>query len=253
MVLGPREPEHALELGHGQEQGTVGVALAQHRVDLEHRPTRVGVVDAPAVVDDAFEDGCREDAHRGIMTPMADAHELPGSLRRDATDPGDDPAAAEARGLGLLAQVREPLLAGLGSSLPRWLSDRAGGVLAVWRPGALDDVARAELAAAADAATVRVVGEVAELLALDPAEQMATPMTIVRTAHREPGAVLAHLGVPHVARDPFEERANPDDVHALAPPDLAAVDPELGPLLLAWGMGKATVLRARAVSGSGGA
>lgn len=183
------------------------------------------------------------------MTPMADAHELPGSLRRDATDPGDDPATAEARGLGLLEQVRDPLLAGLAAGLPRWLVDRAAGVLAVWRPGALDDGVRADLATAAATATERVVGEVAALLALDPAEQRATPMTIVRTAHREPGAVLSGLGVPHVARDPFEERANPEDVHALAPPDLAAVDPELGPLLLAWGLGKATVLRARAASG----
>ena len=108
-----------------------------------------------------------------------------------------------------------------------------------------------ELAAAAAAAGDRVVGEVGALLALDPAEQRATPMTIVRTAHREPGAVLVRLGVPHVARDGFEERANPEDVHALAPPDLAAVDPDLGPLLLAWGVGKATVLRARAARDRG--
>ena len=94
------------------------------------------------------------------------------------------------------------------------------------------------------------MGEVGDLLALDPADQRATPMTVVRTAHREPGAVLTGLGVPHVVRDGFEERANPEDVHALAPPDLAAVDPDLGPLLLAWGLGKATVLRARVAKGS---
>jgi hypothetical protein len=185
------------------------------------------------------------------MTPMAAAHELPGSLRRDATDPGEDPTAAEARGMRLLAEVRAPLLAGLGAGLPRWLVERTEGVLAVWRPTALDDAVRAEVADSAAAATDRVVGEVAALLDLDPADQAATPMTIVRTAHREPGAVLARLGVPHVARDPFEERANPEDVHALAPPDLAAVDADLGPLLLAWGLGKATVLRARAAAGGG--
>ena len=184
------------------------------------------------------------------MTPMADAHELPGSLRRDATDPGDDPATAEARGLALLGQVREPMLAGLAAGLPRWLEDRALGVLAAWRPDAADDAVRAEVRAAAAAAGDRVVGEVGDLLALDPADQRATPMTVVRTAHREPGAVLTGLGVPHVVRDGFEERANPEDVHALAPPDLAAVDPDLGPLLLAWGLGKATVLRARVAKGS---
>jgi len=146
----------------------------------------------------------------------------------------------------LLAEVRVPLMDGLEAGLGRWLTDRAGGVLAVWRPTAATGAALADLAAAAAAATDRVVGEVAALLDLDPADQRATPLSIVRSAHREPGAVLAGLGVPHVARDPFEARADPTDVYALAPPDLAAVDPELGPLLLAWGVGKATVLRARA-------
>lgn len=177
---------------------------------------------------------------------MADQHELPDALRRGATDPGADPAAAVARGLGLLAEVRAPLVDGLAAGLGRWLTERAGGVLTVWRPTAATEAARASLADAAAAATRRVVAEVGALLDLDPAEQRATPLSIVRSAHREPGAVLAELGVPHVARDPFAVRADPGDVYALAPPDLAAVDPELGPLLLAWGVGKATVLRARA-------
>lgn len=177
---------------------------------------------------------------------MADQHELPEALRRAATDPGDDPSAAAARGLRLLAEVRAPLLDGLTGGLGGWLGARARGVLVAWRPDAASEAAVADLGAAAGAATRRVVAEVAALLDLDPAEQRATPLSIVRSAHREPGAVLARLEIPHVARDPFEVRAAPDDVYALAPPDLGAVDPDLGPLLLAWGVGKATILRARA-------
>ncbi|MFM7616600.1 MAG: hypothetical protein ACKO72_03950 [Actinomycetes bacterium] len=176
---------------------------------------------------------------------MADEHELPEGLRRAATDPGSDPAAAAARGLRLLAEVRGPLVDGLAGALGAWLGARATEVLGAWRPSAATGAVRADLARAAAAATVRVAGEVDALLALDPAEQRATPLSIVRSAHREPGAVLAALGVPHVARDLFATRADPDDVYALAPSDLGTVDPELGPLLLAWGVGKATVIRAR--------
>jgi hypothetical protein len=183
------------------------------------------------------------------MTPVGDENEP--ALGRRATDPGADPVAAEARGAALLDEVHGPLLDGLAAALPRWLAERAGRVLTVWRPGALDATALDALDAAAHAATQRVVLEVRALLDLDPVAQRATPLTIVRSAHREPGAVLAGLGVAHVARDPFEVRSAPDDVYALAPPDLAAVDPDLGPLLLAWGVGKATVLRARAARDRG--
>jgi hypothetical protein len=53
-------------------------------------------------------------------------------------------------------------------------------------------------------------------------------------------------GIPGVVRDEFAERAWPDDRYGLVPAGLADLgDPDLGPLLLAWGMAKAKVIRAR--------
>ena len=50
--------------------------------------------------------------------------------------------------------------------------------------------------------------------------------------------------MPEVVRDPFESRAFPDDVYGIVlktPAELG--DDELGGALLAWGLGKAKVLR----------
>ena len=83
--------------------------------------------------------------------------------------------------------------------------------------------------------------------AADPAAQGATPLEIVRSAYREPTAVLEAAGVPPVERDGFDERAWPDDRYGLVPRTLGDLgDPDLAPLMLAWGMAKAAVLRARA-------
>ena len=85
------------------------------------------------------------------------------------------------------------------------------------------------------------------MFALDPAAQTATPLEIVRSAYREPTAVLVSAGVPAVERDGFDERAWPDDRYGLVPHTLGDLgDPDLAPLMLAWGMAKAAVLRARA-------
>ena len=111
-------------------------------------------------------------------------------------------------------------------------------------PGDLD-----RLRSAVGVASRRVDDELRRLIAEDPAEQRTTPPAVVRTVHREPGEVLASAGVPEVVRDPFEARALPEDRWALAPADLTVLDPDLGPLLLAWGLAKATVLRARAAGG----
>jgi hypothetical protein len=84
------------------------------------------------------------------------------------------------------------------------------------------------------------------LFALDAAQQRTTPLQIVRGLVAAPTSVLRTAGVPGVERDAFDERAFPDDDYDLAPRTLGDLgDPDLGPLLLAWGLAKAAVLRDR--------
>jgi hypothetical protein len=91
-----------------------------------------------------------------------------------------------------------------------------------------------------------VAGELGELLALDPTDQRATPAEIIRSAVAEPTAVLAAVGMPDVVRDPFDERAWPEDRFGLVPRTLRDLDPDLAAVHFAWGIAKAAVLRARA-------
>ena len=84
------------------------------------------------------------------------------------------------------------------------------------------------------------------LFAVDPVDHRATPLEIVRSLRREPTQLLARSGVPPVPRDQYETRSFPDDVYGIVPRSLADLgDEELGHQMLAWGIGKTTVLRAR--------
>jgi hypothetical protein len=63
---------------------------------------------------------------------------------------------------------------------------------------------------------------------------------------------LEAAAIPAVERDGFDERAWPDDRYGLVPRTLGDLgDADLAPLMLAWGMAKAAVLRARAEGASG--
>jgi hypothetical protein len=130
--------------------------------------------------------------------------------------------------------------------------DSVTRVIDAW--GRVEPARRADAIAAAEAAagpaTARVVTELRSLFALDAAAQRTTPLQIVRTLVAAPTAVLRAAGVPEVERDEFEQRALPDDDYDLAPRTLGDLgDPELGPLLLVWGLAKAAVLRERRASG----
>lgn len=165
---------------------------------------------------------------------------------------GDEAAAQQ-----LLQEASDLIVAGVDRELPGWVERSTARILDAWAeaggadgPGRLDAATRAQAdrdaAVAGEAARARVVAELRALLAVDAAEQRATPLQIVRTAHREPTALLESLGVPHVVRDEFDERSFPDDVYGLAPHTLGDLgDPDLGPMHLAWGMAKTRLLKVR--------
>jgi hypothetical protein len=171
----------------------------------------------------------------------------PGS-KTGAYDDGEDAAGAEAAGRALMAEGAQRLVAGVESGGQMWVEAAVARILDSW--GVLDEPGRADVTAAASAAgersAERVAGELRTLFALSPAEQRATPLEIIRSLRREATAVLRSAGVPEVDRDPYETRAFPDDVYGIvlhSPSELG--DDELGGALLAWGLGKAKVLRAR--------
>jgi hypothetical protein len=147
-----------------------------------------------------------------------------------------------------LDEASAALIEGVRATLPAWATRSADFLLSAW--GGLDADRRREVVTAAgeagEQAARRVAAELRDLLALDPAEQRATPLEIIRSAVAEPTAVLAAAGLPDVVRDPFEERAWPDDRFGLVPRTLRDLDPDLAAIHFAWGIAKAAVLRARA-------
>jgi hypothetical protein len=109
-----------------------------------------------------------------------------------------------------------------------------------------DDLVVLARAAGADAAA-DIGDRVAALLARDVDEQTISPLSLVRAGVPYPTAVLRHVGIPPVRRDPFIEERFPDDVYDLAPASFADVDPSLTDLGIRWGAAKAYVHRKRHV------
>ena len=160
------------------------------------------------------------------------------------------PSLDEPTALLRLSEASAALIEGVGVALPEWAARAAEGLLTAW--GGLDagrsqGVAE-EARQAGERAARRVAAELRDLLALDPAEQRATPLEIIRSAVAEPTAVLAAAGMPDVVRDPFEEQAWPEDRFGLVPRTLRDLDPDLAAIHFAWGIAKASLLRARFAS-----
>ena len=161
-------------------------------------------------------------------------------------------AAADPR--EMLAAAGDAIVAGIERSGPRWAVRSVDRILDAWAhvpPDRRAEVRRAAERAGARAA-VRVASELRDLLALDPTVQRATPQEIVRSIVAEPTELLHELGVPAVVRDPFDERAQPDDVYDLAPRTLTDLDPSLGPELVVWGIAKAKIVRGQGQTGRPG-
>jgi hypothetical protein len=148
----------------------------------------------------------------------------------------------------LMVDGARSLISGVERLGAEWVARAVAGVVDAW--GRLDDAARAttlaEARVAGPRAASRVAGELRALFALDAAAQRATPLQIIRSLRREATQVLAAAGIPPVERDPYDERAFPDDVYGIVPKSVVDLgDEDLGGALLAWGVGKARVLRER--------
>ena len=147
--------------------------------------------------------------------------------------------------LDRLRAVSEGIVEGVVAALPTWVVREVGRIVGAWNAeggGAASWEAAASQAG--NEAARRIGAELRTLFALEPSAMTRTPLEVVRTAVREPSAVIDALGIPPVERDEFDVRSWPDDRYGLTPVTLGDLgDPELGPLHLAWGMAKAAVLR----------
>ncbi|MDE0135915.1 MAG: hypothetical protein OXM54_13860 [Acidimicrobiaceae bacterium] len=111
-----------------------------------------------------------------------------------------------------------------------------------------------DLSAAAHAAGLRCAAEIGpplrDLLATDVDEQQTTPLSVLRGAVRFPTEVLADGGVPALERDDFDASRFPGDPYGLTPASFADIEPDLGPIGIAWGAAKAfEVLQRRRAEG----
>ena len=128
--------------------------------------------------------------------------------------------------------------------LPGWAERVVRHRLEAWSGSSSPE----QVEAARDAgrrAVADVVPRLRTLLAGDVDEQATTPLTIIRSAVRYPGAVLRAAGVPPVARDQRQSHLLPDDDYDLTPATWSDIDERLVAPGIAWGAAKAIEHRRR--------
>ncbi len=135
-------------------------------------------------------------------------------------------------------QYARALADGIEAAIPGWVIGCVERVMA-GRPGGMTPDTRRAAGAAGSAAQVSTGSAIRALLAADIDEQRTTPLTLLRHAVRYPTEVLQEAGVAPVSRDPFAQRAFPDDLYDLSPASLADLDPALTDLGIRWGAAKA--------------
>lgn len=159
----------------------------------------------------------------------------------------------------MLADLGARLCVAVVDAVPGWVVREVERVLDVWcatpsavadrvtaTPTAVDrDALRIETQEAGRRAGAFVARRLTDVLSADVDSQPSTPLEVVRHAVSYPSEVLARAGVPPVVRGRFEQERFPDDVYGLTPASLAAVDPSLAELALAWGAAKAMAHRRR--------
>ena len=165
-------------------------------------------------------------------------------------DIGDDPLAARQAAAVTLAAASAGLAAGFRSVIPRLVERQVGDLVRAW--GRLDAADRQRAQAAAAAAGVEAAEDIGrrwEDEAAKPVEQQRRgPLEFLRDVRHWPTRVLAEAGVPPVRRDPFAMRRFPDDVYGLIIERFGDIPGgmggELQALHLAWGVARATWVKA---------
>lgn len=140
-----------------------------------------------------------------------------------------------------LDRLARQLADGIDAALPTWVVGHVERLAVAWHGHAgveLTESARQ----AGERARAEVGPAVRALLTTDVDEQHTNPLSVLRAAVVYPTAVLEAAGVPPVERDPFTERAFPQDVYDLSPAGFADLDPDLLEPGLAWGAAKAYVV-----------
>lgn len=165
-----------------------------------------------------------------------------GELTGSGELPDDPDAALAAWGGRLAAAVAEAVPGWVVVSVDRLADawEAGGGTLSGGRAAV-----RAEAVEAGRQAGAEVGAELIRLLAADVDHQDTTPLAVVRAAVRHPTGVLRRAGVPPLERDRFAVERFPSDEYGLVPASLAAVDPSLKDVALAWGAAKALAHRRR--------
>lgn len=143
-----------------------------------------------------------------------------------------------------LTQLAEELADGVQAALPEWVEAAVHRLLIAYS-GHADPTVIQAARDAGRAAAEDVGSRVRALLELDVDEQWTNPLALVRAAVAYPTLVLHDAAVPPVVRDELAERQFPDDVYDLTPTRFADLAPELHEPSLAWGAGKAFIIKTR--------
>lgn len=130
------------------------------------------------------------------------------------------------------------------AALPAWVEATMRRVLGATH-GIDDGTLRAEIAAASATMVQGVRTALGDLFALDPEEQRANPLHILRAEATVVTECLGRLGARPAVRDEFERTSLPDDVFAVGPLAWRDLGDEVHEAGITWGAWKAATIMAR--------
>lgn len=151
----------------------------------------------------------------------------------------DDPDDA-----AIFAAASSDLVDAVDAAVPGWIVRLVVDRIEAWSGAVSSDWVH-EAARAGDEARAEAVTAFGALFAQDVDDQDVNPLAVLRRVTVHAHRVLAAADVPAIERDPFAERAFPDDVYDLVPATWADIDPALAEPGLTWSAAKAFIFKAR--------